>query len=244
MALHNLAALEYFNTPSMSHIFNSNGKRENMSSLLRGKDASIWNTSLANEFGRLAQGIKGRVTATDTIDFITQQEVPSHKKSTYINFICDHKPLKTEENRLRLIVGGDKLEYDYDTGSPAASLLETKLILNSTISSAHKGACFMCAHLKDYFLATFMLEPEYMKIQYKLFLEVIRVAYDLASKVGKNGYIHIKIKKGMYGLKQAAILAYTQLVNNLKPFGYYPCPYTAGLWVHKTKKTKFCLCRC
>ena len=71
MALNNIAALEYFNKPSMAHIFNIAGKQETMSYLLCGKDASIWNTSLANEFGRLAQGINGRVTATDTIDFIT-----------------------------------------------------------------------------------------------------------------------------------------------------------------------------
>ena len=100
----------------------------------------------------------------------------------------------------------------------------------------------MCAYLKDYFLATFMLEPEYMKIQYKFFPEEIRIAYNLDSKVDKNGFIHIKIKKGMYGLNQAAILAYTKLVKKLKPFGCFPCPYTTCLWVHKTKKTKFCLC--
>ena len=46
----------------------------------------------------------------------------------------------------------------------------------------------------------------------------------------------------MYGLKQAAILAYCHLVNLLEPYGYYPCPYTTGLWKHKTKPTVFCLC--
>ena len=46
----------------------------------------------------------------------------------------------------------------------------------------------------------------------------------------------------MYGLKQAAILAYNQLVNKLKPHGYVPCSFTAGLWKHISRKTKFCLC--
>ena len=72
----------------------------------------------------------------------------------------------------------------------------------------------MFADVKDYFLATFMLEPEYMKIQYKLFPEEIGIAYNLDSKVDENGFIHIKIKKGMYGLKQADILVYTQLVKH------------------------------
>ena len=46
----------------------------------------------------------------------------------------------------------------------------------------------------------------------------------------------------MYGLKQAAILAYKQLVNNLQKFGYAQAEGTTGLWSHKTKPTKFALC--
>ena len=46
----------------------------------------------------------------------------------------------------------------------------------------------------------------------------------------------------MYGLKQAAILAYKQLVSHLKPFGYSPVPHSLSLWTHVTRKTKFCLC--
>ena len=46
----------------------------------------------------------------------------------------------------------------------------------------------------------------------------------------------------MYGLKQAALLAYKHLVNQLAPHRYHPCPYTTGLWEHDTRPTKFCLC--
>ena len=45
----------------------------------------------------------------------------------------------------------------------------------------------------------------------------------------------------MYGLKQAAILAYQRLVHLLKPYGYYPEKHSVGLWSHTTKPTKFCL---
>jgi len=56
-------------------------------------------------------------------------------------------------------------------------------------------------------------------------------------------WVYIKIKKGMYGLKQAALLvAYQQLVTNLAKHGYTPCKYSVGLWTHVTRKTKFCLC--
>ena len=60
--------------------------------------------------------------------------------------------------------------------------------------------------------------------------------------VTTDGYICIQIKKGMYGLKQAALLAYNNLKNQLQPHGYYPVQGTVGLWMHETRKTKFCLC--
>ena len=92
-----------------------------------------WEIGLSNEIGQLAQGIGDDVAGTDTIDFISKSEVPANKKVTYANFICDYQPLKTEPHRVRFTVGGDKLDCPYNAGSPAASLLETKLILNSTI---------------------------------------------------------------------------------------------------------------
>jgi hypothetical protein len=224
------------------HIFNSQGKKETMDSLLAGDDSTIWTQALSNELGRLAQGIHGRVVATDTIDFIQRSEVPTGKKVTYGNCICDYRPLKSEPYRVRLTVGGDKLPYDDDAGSPAASLLETKLLLNSTISDADRGARFLCADLKDHFLASPMKNPEFMRLKYKYFPEDIRKQYKLDTFVASDGYIYIRIRKGMYGLKQAALLAYRHLVNQLAPHGYHPCPYTTGLWSHDTRQTKFCLC--
>lgn len=57
-----------------------------------------------------------------------------------------------------------------------------------------------------------------------------------------DGHVYVRIGKGMYGLKQAAILAYQQLVTFLTTHGYYQCAYTTGLWRHNTRKTTFCLC--
>jgi hypothetical protein len=46
----------------------------------------------------------------------------------------------------------------------------------------------------------------------------------------------------MYGLKQAAILAYEFIVENLAPHGYHPIPQSLGLWRHETRPIQFCLC--
>jgi hypothetical protein len=45
----------------------------------------------------------------------------------------------------------------------------------------------------------------------------------------------------MYGLPQASILAYGQLVRNLQSSGYSSCNHTAGLWRHHTRPITFCL---
>lgn len=110
-------------------------------------------------------------------------------------------------------------------------MLETKLMLNSVISDAAKGARFLTIDIKDHFLATPMALPEYMKIPYKYFPQDIRQRYNLDQLV-HNGCIYVKIKKGMYGLKQAAILAYTYLCDHLKPFSYYHIPGNHGIFAH------------
>ena len=46
----------------------------------------------------------------------------------------------------------------------------------------------------------------------------------------------------MYGLKQAAILAYENLVRNLSQYGYRPVPYALGIWKHEKRPINFCLC--
>ena len=75
--------------------------------------------------------------------------------------------MKAEPHKLRLEVGGDKLDWPYDAGPPAASILETKLILNSKISDAIKGAHLVLSDLKDNFLSSPMEENEYMRIHAK-----------------------------------------------------------------------------
>ena len=92
------------------------------------------------------------------------------------------------------------------------------------------------------FLATPMAQSEYMKVQYRHIPEDIRLQYNLGAKVTKDQCIYIKIKKGMHGLKQAAVLAYNNLKINLAPEGYTPIIGTVGMWQHATRKTNVCLC--
>ena len=71
-------------------------------------------------------------------------------------------------------------------------MLETKLLLNIIISDAQQGYIFMICDLKDFFLATPMLQPEYMKIYIQLFLQDIIEEYNSMNKVS-DVYVHIYI---------------------------------------------------
>jgi hypothetical protein len=53
--------------------------------------------------------------------------------------------------------------------------------------------------------------------------------------------MYLKIRKGMYGLKQAGLVANQLLQKRLAPYGYYPARHTPGLWLHKTRPIAFTL---
>ena len=50
----------------------------------------------------------------------------------------------------------------------------------------------------------------------------------------------MRTEKGVYGLKQARIIANQELVHHTAPFGYHPVQHTPGLWVHDSRNC-FCL---
>ena len=51
----------------------------------------------------------------------------------------------------------------------------------------------------------------------------------------------MRIGKGMYGFKQAGIIANEALVQHMSLFGYLPVKHTPDLWVHNTRDTIFSL---
>ena len=228
------------NRNTCNHIYSVTGKKQSIDALLKGDSKETWTISLSNEWGRLAQG-NSRVKGTSTIRFIKKNAIPLGRDVTYATFVCDYKPLKKEKHRVRITVGGDRLTCMDDTGSPTANLVEIKLLLNSVISDAHLGARFVSIDLQNFFLATPMNRKEYMRVKLKHLPDDIVLQYDLRSIATSDDWVYIEIQKGMYGLKNAAILAYQNLKNVLEPFGYRPIVGTVGMWKHDTRKTRFCV---
>jgi hypothetical protein len=56
----------------------------------------VWNKVAANEFGRLAQGVGGRIEGSNTIFFIPRKAVHKGKVITYGRFVVDIRPNKSE----------------------------------------------------------------------------------------------------------------------------------------------------
>ena len=90
---------------------------------------------------------------------------------------CDYRPLKSDLHCVWLIVGDNKLEYPNNVASPSASLLETNLLLNSTIIDASKGACCITMNIKDCFLQMTTFTVELKKGMHRL-KKATRLAYN------------------------------------------------------------------
>ena len=200
-----------------------------------------WSTSAANEFGRLAQGIGGRVKATDTIKFIQKRDVPADRLRdvTYGQFVCTIRPEKKEKNRSRLVVGGDRINYNGAVATPTAEMLVAKILFNSTISTP--GAKFMTMDISNFYLNTPLTRPEYIRMKLSDIPDEIIRAYNLRAKATPDGSVYIEINKGMYGLPQAGLLANELLEKRLNKQGYYQSKLVPGLWKHKTRDIQFTL---
>ena len=178
---------------NLFHICDKVGKKLSLDKLLQDPiSKKNWFPSTKNELGRLAQGFHNLVKAFDTMDFIHKHDVPTHKVVTYANFVCDYRPLKSEPFRVQMTIGGDKLSYDDETGSPTASLLEEKLLANSVISDHKKHNSKFCTiDLKDFFLNTPMAaEPEFIQIHKKYFSSEFIQTYNLTPRIASDDYVY------------------------------------------------------
>ena len=79
-----------------------------------------------------------------------------------------------------------------------------------------------------------MNKVKYYKIALKIIPQEIKNKYDIINKQ-INAYIYARVKKRIYGLFQAGIIAHESLKEHLKPYGYAPAKITQGLWKHKDR---------
>ena len=223
----------------------STGKSLNYRHLTEGPNQPLWLRSMANDLGRLAQGVGAkrpadqRIAGTNTIFFIQQSDVPHGRQVTYCKQEATIRPTKTETHRVRNVAGGDRLDFPGPTATQTASLTTIKVLLNSTISTP--GARFSAFDLKNFYYGTPMDRYEYMKLHISKIPDEILDEYSLRPLATSDGWIYMEIRKGMPGLKQAGRIANDRLTTHLAKYGYRPVPITPSLWTHDTRPVDFSL---
>ena len=201
----------------------------------------VWQKAFGKEFGGLAQGdTKTGTTGTNAIFVMTHDDIKrlKGKKYTYARIVMDHRPQKADPNRIRITAGGNLIHYDGDVSVRSADITTAKLHWNSVIST--RDARYMCLDISLFYLTAALEYYEYMKMPLNLFPAWIVEQYNLKQHA-QDGMVHIEMRKAVYGLPQAGILANKELRRRLKPHGYFEHDNTPGLWYHKTRPISFTL---
>ena len=138
-----------------------------------------------------------------------------------------------------MTVGGNLLDFTGNLSAPTASVTTAKCVFNSVVSTP--GARCLLADIKHFYLNNILPDHEFMRIPFKIIPQETIDTYDIKALVDYQGWIYMRIEKGMYDLKQTGIIANQELVKNIAPFGYHPVKHTPGLWVHNNRKKLFSL---
>ena len=201
----------------------------------------VWSKAGGKEIGRLAQGLPGVVEGTNTMFFKAYEEIPQDRRKdvTYARICANYRPEKEDPNRVRITVGGDRINYPGEVATPTADMLLVKLLFNSIVST--EGAKFMSLDISNFYLMTPMKRYEYMRMKLSDIPEDVQEHYKLKEKATKDGFVFVEIRRGMYGLPQAGLIAQDLLEERLNKRGFYQSTYTPGLWLHKTRNIQFAL---
>ena len=212
------------------------------------KYKQVWDTSYANELGRLCQGVgtnandptKKRVDRTNTFHPIHFQDIPNDRRRdvTYTRVVCKVRPQKEDPNRTRITIGGNRICYPGDTATRTGSVELVKLQVNSVISM--KDARFACYDISNFYLGTPLDRPKYVQIRICDIPQEFIDEYDL-TLYEHNGWVYFEITNGVYRLKQAGKLANDLLAECLDAHGYYQSTTTPGFWKHRWRPISFVL---
>lgn len=181
-----------------------------------------------------------RVAGTDTFRPIKYDDIPVDRRReiTYTKVVCLIRPNKADPNRTRITIGDNRICYPGDVGTPTGSLELVKLMVNSVVS--RRNAKFACFDIANFYLATPLDRPEYVRIKIDDIPQEFIDEYNLHTFV-RDGWVYFEINRGVYGLPQSGKLANDLLRTRLEAKGYYEAATTPGLWLHKWRPIMFSL---
>jgi len=183
--------------------------------------AEVWQTAFGKDFGGMCQGDnKTGQKGTNAMFVMTHDEIAHALRAkrvfTYGNPVVDHRPQKEDPHRIRITAGGNLIKCEEEISVRTADINTAKLHWNSVISTI--GARYMCLDIGNFYLTAALEYFEYMRIPLALFLAWTIEQYNL-KELALNGYVHLEMRRAVWGLPQAGILANKRLRRKLAPFG-------------------------
>jgi hypothetical protein len=110
--------------------------------------AEIWQMAFGKDFGEMAQGDnKTEQKGTNAMFVMTHDEikqaVAAGKFFTYMNTVVDYRPQKEDPYQIRIMAGGNLINYESNASVRMADLDTAKLQWNSVISTPYQGTCVL-----------------------------------------------------------------------------------------------------
>eukprot|EP00804_Cyclotella_cryptica_P025032 CCRYP_015948-RA/>CCRYP_015948-RA protein AED:0.28 eAED:0.33 QI:0/0/0/0.75/1/1/4/0/587 len=198
------------------------------------KLGTIW-----NKHWRQPAGDGKRVEGTDTFYVIDYEDIPidRRKEITYTKVVCKVRPEKTDPDRTRITIGGNRICYPGDVGTKTAPLELVKLMINSVLS--RKNAKFCTFDIANFYLGTPLDRPEFVRIRLDDIPQEFIDSYNLTHHA-KDGWVYFKIVKGALRTSPIRILA-NQLLEKTQHGRLLPTRCHTRLWRHKWRPIMFTL---
>jgi hypothetical protein len=184
-------------------------------------------TAFGKDFGGMSQGDnKTGQKGTNAMFIMLPSNVPNIPKDrviTYARVVVNHRPQKADPNRIQITAGGNLINYPGKLTTQTANITTAKLLWNSMLSTPR--AKYMTLDIKNFYLSALLDRFKYMRIPFTPFPPWIVKQYALKDKV-LNGHIYLEMRRAVWGLPQAGILANKLLEKRLAPHKYFKCKQT------------------
>jgi hypothetical protein len=196
-----------------------------------GPHAEYWDKADGEEIERLF--------VTGTIRPEVFSDIPRDRVITYVNPVCVEKTNDdgSMKFRTRLTIGGDRIQYPYDTAAVTAEIDAIKILINCMIS---EDASWSTLDLTDFYLGTDLPHPEYIRIPRNLIPEKVIDFYKLQRYFSSNA-LYCSVHKTHYGLPQAGALSQQRLFRHLKEHGYTQIPSSPSVFRNQSGSIRFAL---
>jgi hypothetical protein len=99
----------------------------------------------------------------------------------------------------------------------------------------------MMIDIKNFYLNTPLDRYEYLRLKLNELPDDVMEEYGLKDKATPGGFVFVEVRKGIYGLPQAGILAQKLLKERLRAHGYHQSKIIPGFWTHDILPISFTL---